>query len=129
MKLRDAADTYLPGSLIAASGLAVCDGWRLGMKGRVPALLTDKGVLTENPVLLGYVAQTFPDAKLAENDDSFAFVSMQSFNRDGQSKFYTDVWGSRSATPPLISFANRDHSGRNFTVQKGLYSIAHCGCT
>ena len=53
---------------------------KINPKGRVPALLTDKGILTENPVILGYVAQTFPDAKLADNDDSFAFGSMQSFN-------------------------------------------------
>jgi glutathione S-transferase len=53
---------------------------RINPKGRVPALLTDKGILTENPVILGYIAQTFPGAKLAENDDSFAFGAMQSFN-------------------------------------------------
>ena len=46
----------------------------------MPALLTDKGVLTENPVIPGYVTQAFPDAKLADNDDSFAFGAMQSFN-------------------------------------------------
>jgi glutathione S-transferase len=49
-------------------------------KGRVPALLTDRGVLTETPVILGYIAQTFPDAQLAPNDDSFAFGDMQAFN-------------------------------------------------
>ncbi|CAN5163638.1 glutathione S-transferase family protein [soil metagenome] len=49
-------------------------------KGRVPALVTDRGVLTENPVILGYIAQTFPDAKLAPNDDSFGFGDLQSFN-------------------------------------------------
>jgi glutathione S-transferase len=53
---------------------------KINPKGRVPALVTDKGILTENPVILGYVAQTFPNAKLAENDDSFAFGAMQSFN-------------------------------------------------
>ena len=53
---------------------------RLNPKGRVPALVTDRGVLTENPVILGYIAQTFPDAKLAPNDDSFAFGDMQAFN-------------------------------------------------
>ena len=56
------------------------DFLKINPKGRVPALVTDKGVLTENPVILGYVAQTYPDAKLAENDDSFAFGAMQSFN-------------------------------------------------
>lgn len=49
-------------------------------KGRVPALLTDRGVLTESPVILGYIAQTHPDAGLAPNDDSFAFGDMQAFN-------------------------------------------------
>ncbi|MGI9169826.1 MAG: glutathione S-transferase N-terminal domain-containing protein [Caulobacteraceae bacterium] len=49
-------------------------------KGRVPALRTDRGVLTENPVILGYIAQTHPDARLAPNDDSFAFGDMQAFN-------------------------------------------------
>lgn len=49
-------------------------------KGRVPALATDRGVLTESPVILGYIAQAFPDAGLAPNDDSFAFGDMQAFN-------------------------------------------------
>jgi glutathione S-transferase len=53
---------------------------KINPKGRVPALQTDRGVLTENPVILGYVAQNFPDAKLADNHDSFAFGAMQSFN-------------------------------------------------
>ena len=49
-------------------------------KGRVPALVTDQGVLTETPAILAYVAQTFPQAKLAPTDDAFAFAQMQSFN-------------------------------------------------
>jgi len=49
-------------------------------KGRVPALVTDKGVLTETPAILAYVAQTFPKAKLAPLDDAFAFAQAQSFN-------------------------------------------------
>lgn len=48
--------------------------------GVTPALVTDRGVLTENVVIAGYVAQTHPDAKLAPNDDSFAFGKMQSVN-------------------------------------------------
>jgi glutathione S-transferase len=36
----------------------------LNPKGRVPALVTDKGVLTENPASLAFVAQSFPDARL-----------------------------------------------------------------
>jgi glutathione S-transferase len=49
-------------------------------KGRVPSLITDQGVLTEIPALLAYIAQTFPQAKLAPLDDAFAFARVQSFN-------------------------------------------------
>ena len=49
-------------------------------KGRVPALVTDRGVLTESPAILAYVAQSFPEAKLAPADDAFAFAEIQAFN-------------------------------------------------
>lgn len=52
----------------------------LNPKGRVPALATPKGVLTENPAILVYIAQTWPAAGLAPLDDPFAFAEMQSFN-------------------------------------------------
>ncbi len=48
-------------------------------KGRVPALVTDRGILTENPAILAFIAQTFPAAKLAPLDDPFAFAQAQSF--------------------------------------------------
>ena len=49
-------------------------------KGRVPALVTEDGTLTETPALLAYVAQRFPAAKLAPLDDPFAFARVQEFN-------------------------------------------------
>jgi len=49
-------------------------------KGRVPALITDQGILTETPALLLYLAQTFPAARLAPLDDPFALAQMQSIN-------------------------------------------------
>lgn len=49
-------------------------------KGRVPALVTPRGVLTEVPALLLYVAQTYPQARLAPLDDPFALAQMQEFN-------------------------------------------------
>jgi len=49
-------------------------------KGRVPALATEHGVLTETPALLAFVAQCFPQAGLAPLDDAFAFARMQEFN-------------------------------------------------
>lgn len=53
---------------------------KLNPKGRVPALATDRGVLTENPAILAFVAQTHPEAKLAPIDDPFAFGEVQAFN-------------------------------------------------
>ena len=49
-------------------------------KGRVPSLETDRGVLTETPAMLAYIAQTFPRAQLAPLDDPFAFAQVQAFN-------------------------------------------------
>ncbi|HXT08967.1 MAG TPA: glutathione S-transferase family protein [Roseiarcus sp.] len=55
------------------------DYLKINPKGRVPALVTDRGALTETPALLVYVAQTHPQAKLAPLDDPFAFAEMQGF--------------------------------------------------
>jgi glutathione S-transferase len=49
-------------------------------KGRVPALETDRGILTETPAILAYIAQIFPAAHLAPIDDPFAFAEAQAFN-------------------------------------------------
>lgn len=48
-------------------------------KGRVPALATERGTLTETPALLAYVAQRFPEARLAPAD-AFGFARMQEFH-------------------------------------------------
>src|SRR5260221_6993328 len=48
-------------------------------KGRVPALVTDRGVLTETPAILAFIAQTTPSAKLMP-EDPFGFAQAQSFN-------------------------------------------------
>ncbi|PST26408.1 glutathione S-transferase family protein [Mesorhizobium plurifarium] len=48
-------------------------------KGRVPALVTDRGILTETPAILAYIAQSFPQARLAPLDDPFEFARLQSF--------------------------------------------------
>ena len=49
-------------------------------KGRVPSLVTDRGVLTETPAILAFIAQSFPQAKLAPLDDAFEFAKVQAFN-------------------------------------------------
>jgi glutathione S-transferase len=49
-------------------------------KGRVPALVTDRGNLTETPAMLAFIAQSFPRAQLAPLDDPFLFAEVQAFN-------------------------------------------------
>ena len=49
-------------------------------KGRVPALVTDRGVLTETPAILAFIAQHFPEARLAPLADPFEFARVQAFN-------------------------------------------------
>lgn len=49
-------------------------------KGRVPSLVTHRGVLTETPAILMFICQTYPHARLAPLDDVFALAQVQSFN-------------------------------------------------
>ena len=49
-------------------------------KGRVPALVTDRGILTETPAILAFIAQSYPQANLAPLGDPFAFARAQAFN-------------------------------------------------
>jgi glutathione S-transferase len=53
---------------------------RVNPKGRVPALLTDRGILTETPALLQFIAQSFPQARLAPLDDPFLMARTNEFN-------------------------------------------------
>jgi glutathione S-transferase len=53
---------------------------KVNPKGRVPALVTEQGVLTETPALLTFVAQAFPAARLAPLDDPFALGRVQEIN-------------------------------------------------
>src|SRR5437667_141328 len=46
-------------------------------KGRVPSLVIDHGILTETPAMLAFIAQSFPQAKLAPLDNAFAFAQAQ----------------------------------------------------
>ena len=53
---------------------------KVNPKGRVPALVTSSGVLTETPAMLQFIAQTHPKAKLAPLDDPFRLAEMNAFN-------------------------------------------------
>ena len=49
-------------------------------KGRVPALVTERGVLTETPAILLFIAQSYPQARLAPLDDPWQLARVQAFN-------------------------------------------------
>ena len=53
---------------------------RINHKGRVPSLVTPRGILTETPAILLFIAQTYPQAALAPLDDPFAVAQINSFN-------------------------------------------------
>ena len=53
---------------------------QINPKGRVPALVTDRGILTETPALLQYISQSFPQAHLAPLDDPFLLARVNEFN-------------------------------------------------
>ena len=54
---------------------------QINPKGRVPALVTDRGILTETPALLQYISQSFPQAGLAPLDDPFLLARVNEFKR------------------------------------------------
>ncbi|MCF3638525.1 glutathione S-transferase [Rhizobium sp. TRM95111] len=53
---------------------------KINPKGRVPALATERGILTETPAILVYIAQSAPAAALAPLDDPFELARVQAFN-------------------------------------------------
>ncbi|MBO3759328.1 glutathione S-transferase N-terminal domain-containing protein [Ciceribacter sp. L1K22] len=78
--LEEAGADYSAVKLDLAKGAQRADDYlAVNPKGRVPALATDRGVLTETPAILTFIAQSFPDAGLAPLDDPFAFAELQSF--------------------------------------------------
>ena len=52
----------------------------INAKGRVPALVTERGVITETPAILLYLAQTYPQSGVAPLDDPFALAELQAVN-------------------------------------------------
>ncbi|MCB1686469.1 MAG: glutathione S-transferase N-terminal domain-containing protein [Pseudomonadales bacterium] len=79
--LRDAGAEFELQRVDFATAEQRTDAYRkINPKGRVPALQTDRGVLTETPAILAYIAQIHPEARLAPLDDPFEFARLQSFN-------------------------------------------------
>lgn len=79
--LEEVAADYEPRTLnFSASEQRSGDYLKVNPKGRVPALVTAEGILTETPVILAYLAQTHPQAGLAKVDDAYEFAKIQEFN-------------------------------------------------
>jgi len=79
--LEDAAATYVMKRVdFAKTEQQKPDYLAINPKGRVPALVTPRGILTETPAMLVFIAQSFPKAQLAPLDDPFAFAELQAFN-------------------------------------------------
>jgi glutathione S-transferase len=53
---------------------------KINPKARVPSLVTGKGILTETPAILAFIAQSYPAAGLAPLGDPFEFARVQAFN-------------------------------------------------
>jgi glutathione S-transferase len=56
------------------------DFFEINPKGRVPALVTPDGLLTETPAILCYISQTYSQAKLAPMSNPWLFAQVQSFS-------------------------------------------------
>lgn len=74
------ADFTLHRLSIASKEHASGEYLNVNPKGRVPALVTPSGILTETPAILAFIAQAFPSASLAPVDDVFNFAKLQEFN-------------------------------------------------
>ena len=60
-------------------GRTAASFYEINPKGRVPALITGEGVLTETPAILVYVAQTHRHAQLVPENNPWQFAQLQSF--------------------------------------------------
>ena len=91
---------------------------KINPKGRVPALITEKGILTETPAMLAYLAQVAPDQNLAPTDP-FEFAIAQAFNSYMSSTVHVahahKHRGARWADDPLVYEAMRAKVTANMT--------------
>lgn len=86
-------------------------------KGRVPALITASGVLTESPAILFYIAAMATAVQLAPLDDPFALAALHAFNAYLASTVHVahahGRRGSRWADTPEAIAAMRAKVGEN----------------
>ncbi len=71
---------------------------KVNPKGRVPALVTDRGTLTESVAILLVIAQMAPEKQLAPLDDPFELARLQAFNSFIASTVHVNHAHGRRAT-------------------------------
>lgn len=83
--------------------------------GVTPALATDKGVITQNPAILRFVADTHPQAGLAPNGDAFEAARFDAING----------WLSSSLHPALgtLLFRGLEGEAREGALQTALAKL------
>lgn len=64
----------------ATNGQRAPEYLAINPKGRVPSLVTERGVLTETPAILMFIAQSYRGAHLAPLDDPFELARVQAFS-------------------------------------------------
>lgn len=90
-------------------------------KGRVPALVTARGVITETPGLLLYIAQMYPQAGLAPLDDPFALAQLQAVT----SYLCSTVHVAHAHRPRAYRWADDEASQRGMQA-KVAQNMAEC---
>lgn len=97
---------------------------KVNPKGRVPALVTERGVITETPALLLYVAQQFPESGLAPLDDPFDLAQFNAFNSFLCSSVHVNhahgLRGERWASDPAAIEAMKAHVPASMTESTRL---------
>ena len=96
-------------------------------KGRVPALVSDKGILTETPAILIFISQTYPASSLAPVNDPWALAQAQAFNSYLCARYTSHAHGGRGhrwadkETPSKTCVEGAQTVGDCFTLIENEY--------
>ena len=86
----------------------------INIKGRVPALATPNGILTENHAILLYIAQMYPDKKLAPQDP-FSLAEAQAFYAvHSERPFFGELVSFMSRGPIVAAILEKNNAVEEF---------------
>lgn len=117
--LEEAGAAYEPTKLVLASGEQKKPEFlAINPRGRVPALVVESGVITENIAVLTYIAERFPAAGLLPKDDAALLgraYELMSWFASGVHVSIAQIWRSERYT--------RDEDGKKLVQQGGRENI------